>query len=99
MKEIIDNSIFTLIERKNNLTPLQEYTNSFRHLIQDTISTLLRGEMPHLIKKIVNALERSGSVISTDLSFRGQPITLKMIHQLWLRKQSQSKFGSIKLIF
>ena len=33
--------------------------------------------MPHLIKKIVNAFDRSGKKKSTDLKFRGQKMSLE----------------------
>ena len=40
--------------------------------------------MPHLIKKIVNALKRSGlSENDTDLYFHEHKLSLNMIHQLW----------------
>ena len=55
--------------------------------------------MPHLIKKIVNALERSGSVKSTDLYFRNQPMTLRMLQQLWLCEQADEKIGSLRTNF
>ena len=41
----------------------------------------------------------SGSVKSTDLHFRGQPVTLKMIQQLWLCQQGESKFGNLRTNF
>ena len=55
--------------------------------------------MPHLVKKIVNAFERSGEVKSTDLQFRGQPVTLKMLQQLWLSEQNETKIGSLRTNF
>ena len=53
------------------------------------------GEIPHLIEKIVNALERSRSVKSTNLYFRGQPMTLKILQQLWLCEHGGAKFGNM----
>jgi hypothetical protein len=42
------------------------------------------GDMPHLIKKCVNALERSGkSDLKTDLLFKGKKLSLAMLHELW----------------
>jgi hypothetical protein len=42
--------------------------------------------MPHLIKKFVNALERS-SFHKTNLKLRGQPLSLGMIEELWERSR------------
>ena len=52
-----------------------------------------------MIKKIVNALERSGSMKSTDLYFRSQPMTLKMLQQLWLCEQVEVTVGSLRTNF
>ena len=63
MKDVfkINNSII-LTEKQNSLLPLTEYKVAFRHPIQNNIIIFLGGEMPHLIKKIVNAFERSVEV-------------------------------------
>ena len=39
--------------------------------------------MPHLIKKIVNAFDRSGKKKSTDLKFRGQKMSLDKLYEIW----------------
>ena len=53
-------------------------------LSKDGVIIFIDSDMPHLIKKFVNALERSGSSDSdTDLHFRGHKLSLKMLHQLW----------------
>jgi len=99
MREIIDKSSLTLITKQKTIIPLSEYNVAFHHPIQNDITIFIGGEMPHLIKKIVNALERSGSVKSTDLNFRNQPMTLKMIQQLWLCEQGEAKLGSLRTNF
>ena len=53
-------------------------------LSKDGVIIFIDSDMPHLIKKFVNALERSSSSDSdTDLHFRGHKLSLKMLHQLW----------------
>ena len=99
MREIIDKSSLTLTTKQKTIIPLSEYNVAFHHPIQNDITIFIGGEMPHLIKKIVNALERSGSVKSTDLNFRNQPMTLKMIQQLWLCEQGEAKLGSLRINF
>ena len=84
MKQIIDDSSLTLTTKQTTLIPLLDYNVTFKHPILNNILIFIGDEMPHLIKKIVNELERSGSVRSTDLRFRNQLMTLKMIQQLWL---------------
>ena len=44
-------------------------------------------------------MERSGSVKSTDLQFRGQSLSLKMLQQLWLCDQAETKVGIIRTNF
>ena len=45
--------------------------------------------MPHLIKKIVNVLKRSGlSENDTDLYFHEHKLSLNMLHQLWCESGS-----------
>ena len=59
---------------------------AFPHLSlsKDGVIIFIDSDMPHLIKKFVNALERSSSSDSdTDLHFRGHKLSLKMLHQLW----------------
>ena len=100
MKEIFEkNSSIHLTAKQQTLLPLSEYKVAFNHPIHADTIIFLGGEMPHLIKKIVNAFERSGSVKSTDLQFRGQHLSLKMLQQLWLCEQSESKIGSLRTIF
>ena len=96
MKDIFEmNSSIKLTTKQQTLLPLTEYNVAFKHPIQDNVIILVGGEMPHLVKKIVNAFERSGSVKSTDLQFRGEHLSLKMLQQLWLCQQNESKIGSL----
>ena len=71
----------------------------FHHPIQDDVIIFIGGEMPHLIKKIVNTFERSGTVKSTDLYFREQHVSLSMLQQLWLCDQNENKIGSLRTNF
>ena len=53
-------------------------------LSKDGVIIFIDSDMPHFIKKIVNALERSGlSDSDTDLHFREHKISLELLHQLW----------------
>ena len=93
------NNSLKLTTKQKTIFPLSQYNVAFHHPIQENIIIFVGGEMPHLIKKIVNALERSGSVKSTDLLFRDQPMTLKMLQQLWLCEQGDKNMGSIRTNF
>ena len=58
---------------------------AFRHPCDDSIKVFIGGEMPHLVKKLVNRLERSCSAKSKiSLKFRGQMMSLDMIKKAWL---------------
>lgn len=48
--------------------------------------------MPHLVKNIANALERSGLAKhkTTDLRLNGNQMTLKMLEDLWLQSPDSS---------
>jgi hypothetical protein len=55
------------------------------------------GDMPHLIKKIVNALERTDFPTSkTNLRFEGQPLSLKMIEEVWIESTAQAGGGALR---
>ena len=99
MKEIIDNISLTLTTGQQTILPLLGHKVAFKHPIQDDITIFIGGEMPHLIKKIINALERSGSAKSTDLIFRNQPMTLAMIQQVWLCEQREATIANLRTIF
>ena len=71
MKDIFAlNSNIILTDKQKTILPLSQYKVAFYHPIQSDIIVFIGGEMPNLIKKIVNALERSGSIHFTDLYFR-----------------------------
>ena len=64
---------------------------AFNHptLSNDGIVIFIDSDMPHLIKKFVNVLERSGlSEHDTDLHFHGHKLSLNMLHQLWCESGS-----------
>ena len=93
------NSSLNLTAKQKSILTLVEYKVAFEHPIQDDIIICIGREIPPLIKEIVNAFERSGSVKSTDLHFRSQQITLQMLQQLWLCEQGESKVGSLRINF
>ena len=64
---------------------------AFNHpiLSNDGIVIYVDSDLPHLIKKIVNALERSGlSEDDIDLNFHGHKLSLNIFHQLWCESES-----------
>ena len=57
-----------------------DFKVAFDHPTIPGILIFAAGDMPHLIKKIVNAMERSGkSTKKTSLPYKCQKITLQMI--------------------
>ena len=56
---------------------------AFNHPIRSAILIFIRGDMPHLIKKFVNVLERSGEKYSTNLFFENNHMSLKMSKNVW----------------
>ena len=58
---------------------------AFHHPCDKDIKVFIGGEMPHLVKKIVNRLESSFSSKSkVTLKFRGEAMSLQMIKKAWL---------------
>lgn len=56
----------------------------FRHPCDENLRVFIGGEMPHLVKKIVNALERSDSYKSnTYLKKDDKAMKLSMIENVW----------------
>ena len=51
--------------------------------------------MPHLVKKFVNTLERSGEKDSTNLFFENNHIPLKILEIVW-KKSAGSGMDSIR---
>ena len=56
---------------------------AFKHPMCPCIWIFIGGDMPHLLKKIVSSFDRSGTVSSTDLKFRGKSISLVMLRRIW----------------
>jgi hypothetical protein len=57
---------------------------AFHHPTRPSSIIFIGGDMPHLIKKCVNALERTGKSDSkTDLLFKGKKLIIAMLHELW----------------
>ena len=60
------------------------------------ISTLIIGEMPHWIKKFVNAMEKSSAPKEKrDMTFRGEKISLHMIENVW--RESLGGISALRL--
>ena len=57
---------------------------AFVHPFSGNILVYIGGEMPHWIKKFVNALENSGlDSEKRSMEFRGKKISLRMIEKVW----------------
>ena len=54
----------------------------------------LGGDMPHLIKKIVNCLERIGVLKTTNLEWDNAMMSLKMLQDIW--EQDSGRMGDIR---
>ena len=68
---------------------------AFAHPCDTEIKVFIGGEMPHLVKKIVNRLERTScSKNKVSLAFRGHPMSLNMIKEAWL--WDDEGFGTIR---
>ena len=52
--------------------------------LKGEVLVFIHSDMPHLVKKIVNALERSSlEKHKTDLQFRKMPLNLRMLEKIW----------------
>mmetsp|Transcript_22314 Transcript_22314/g.46238 ORF Transcript_22314/g.46238 Transcript_22314/m.46238 type:complete len:684 (-) Transcript_22314:1284-3335(-) len=64
---------------------------AFHHPVHTDILIFVGGDMPHAIKKFVNALEVSGwPSHSRNLRFRGQKLSLQMIERCWVKSGDAS---------
>ena len=71
-----------------------DFKIAFDHPTLPGIQILAAGDMPHLIKKIVNAMECTGkSKSKTSLSYKSQRISLDIIKDLW-EETGDGKVGS-----
>ena len=57
---------------------------AFYHPMRPDILIFLGGEMPHLVKKPVNALENSGTKPTRDLILGGKRLSLLMLQKVWV---------------
>ena len=70
---------------------------AFLHLSDDNLKVFIGGEMPHLVKKIANAMYRSSrDDKSTNLIYKGKEINLNMIKVAW-ESVDQFSMGGIRL--
>lgn len=80
--ELLDLSF--LSDMKRAILPTEKKI-AFRHPTRPEITIFIWSDMPHWTKKFVNALERTDySDSDTNLNFRGQPLSLVMLKQVWL---------------
>ena len=70
---------------------------AFQHPLRSDLIVSIGGEMPHLMKKICNAFERSGIKKSTNLKFRGKLMSLSMLKDLWQYGQMQGSLGDLRI--
>jgi hypothetical protein len=57
---------------------------AFYHPILTWLLIFIGGDMPHAIKKFVNAAECTGKPTSKrEMTFKGKRIDLRMLHDLW----------------
>jgi hypothetical protein len=85
--DLIDSNIFPDEWRDNSNIP-KELQIAMVHPWHPDVLIFIHGDMPHAIKKFVNALESSSSKSKRDLKFRGQPLSLEMSHAMYLRQQA-----------
>ena len=85
-RELLKDVIVDLYEENDEILdklPL-DLTIGFRHPIHPDVIVFICADMPHLIKKIVNAFDRSSKPRNkTSLCFRGKPISLGIIQKMW----------------
>ena len=56
---------------------------AFYHPIRRDILIFIGVDMPHLVKKFVNALERNGEKDSTIFFFENNHMSIKMLENVW----------------
>jgi hypothetical protein len=67
-------------------TDILDFKVAFEHPYIPNVYIWIHGDMPHMVKKVVNALECSGLENSErNLQFRGQPLSLNMCETMWRR--------------
>ena len=66
----------------------------FPHSIRSDILVFIGGDIPHLVKKFVNALERSGEKYYTKFFFENNIMSLKILENVW-KKSDGSRMGLI----
>lgn len=63
-------------------------------LLVDKVLIFIHADMPHWVKKLVNALERSGILKhKTNLYFRDQHMSLDMLKDIWEASISTTSTG------
>ena len=76
-----------------------DFKIAFDHPTLPGIKVFAAGDMPYLIKKIVNAMERTGqSKSKTSLSYLGQRLSLDSIKTLW-EETGDGKVGTSLRVF
>ena len=83
---------FLTKEQKNKLP--MDLKIAFVHPIRSDIIVFICADMPHLVKKCVNAMENSGPNKTRHLNFRGQKIELAMLEEIW--KCDNGRFGDLR---
>ena len=83
IQENFDKSRVQLTVNQNKCLSLEKMIH-FKHLIQGNIIVFIRGEMPHLVNKFVNAFESSGlKKGKRNLMFPGKSTSLTMLQDIY----------------
>ena len=68
----------------NNLLELLDLKIAFPHPSRSNTTIYIMGDMPHLVKKVVNCLEMSGNQKSQrHLEYDNEHICLSRLHEIW----------------
>ena len=80
-------------EEQKNFFPMKQKL-AFPHPMRPDLKIFIGGEIPHWIKQLVIALERSGIKPSTDLEFKGKKLSLAMLQAVW--EKYCDEFGEMR---
>ena len=74
----------TVLIIDNNFLELLDLKIAFPHPSRSNITFYIMGDMPHLVKKVVNCLEMSGNHKSKrHLEYDNEHICLSRLHEIW----------------
>ena len=82
-----------LTDEMKEIFPM-DFKIAFWHPIRKNILIFISADMPHLVKKIVNAFESSGVKSSRDLSYKSKKMSLKKLEKIW--KCDNGRLGDLR---